>query len=332
MSHRAAIAKILKTSPSTLIVCHVQPDGDCLGASLALALALRRLGAAATVASADGVPPALAFLPGASLVHTTWPEEVAPPVAVTMECSSLDRAGALAPVVERARTILAIDHHAGHLPYATVTDWDPAAAAVGEQVMDLIGLLGVPIDREIALGLLTALVTDTGVFRYANTTPRTLRLAADLIERGATLREIVRAVYEELPASTVRLLGAALAGAALYEGGAVASTVITPQMLAAAGAGPEETSGIAAALRTIGGVRLAATFEDRGDVIHVSIRARDGARADRVAEALGGGGHAGAAGAEVRAALDNVMAQALAACHQELIRSRDGEEGPASGA
>lgn len=329
MSHRAAIAGILKASPRTLIVCHVRPDGDCLGAAVALALALRRLGRTAEVGSADGVPPALAFLPGADQVRTMWPADQVPSVAVTMECSTLDRTGALAQSVQRAGTVIAIDHHAGHVPYAHVTDWDPSAAAVGEQVMDLIGWLEVPIDREIALALLTALVTDTGVFRFANTTPRTLRLAADLLERGATLQEIVRPVYEELPPSTVRLQGAALACATWHDGGAVATTVITPQMLAAAGAAPDETSGIAAMLRAVAGVRMAATFEDRDGVVHVSIRARDGARADRVAVALGGGGHAGAAGAEVRASLEDVMRRALRAFHEEVTRDHVRDEGRA---
>jgi phosphoesterase RecJ-like protein len=248
-----------------------------------------------------------------------------------MECSTLDRTGALAQAVRRAGTIIAIDHHAGHVPYAHTTDWDTSAAAVGEQVMDLIERLEVAIDRDIALALLTALVTDTGVFRFANTTPRTLRLAADLIERGATLQEIVRPVYEELPASTVRLQGAALAGATWHHGGAIATTVITPQMLAAAGAAPEEVSGIAALLRAVAGVRLAAAFEVRDDVVHVSIRARDGARADRAAVALGGGGHPGAAGAEVRASLEDVMGRALRAFHEEVSRDRDDDEEHAGG-
>jgi len=326
VSRRAAIAGILRTSSRTLIVCHTRPDGDCLGSSLALAHALRRLGATALVASADGVPSNLAFLPGAEQVITSWQEVDAPPVAVTMECSSLDRAGSFATVVARAQAILAIDHHAGHETYAHVTDWDPAAAAVGEQVMDLIGMLGVTIDREIALGLLTALVTDTGVLRFANTTPRTLRLVADLMERGATLQDVIRPIYEEHPASTIRLLGTALSGVVLHAGGAVATVVITPQMVAAASASSEETSGIAAMLRTIAGVRLAATFEDRGDVVRVSIRARDGVRADRAAETLGGGGHAGAAGAEVAAPLRDVMARALDAFHREVTRDGDGQE------
>lgn len=321
---RATIARTLRDSRSTLIVCHVAPDGDCLGAGLALGAALQRLGAAVTVASADGVPANLAFLPGAGAVVRRPPDGPAFAVAVTMECSDLDRTGTVAAVVRRAGRIIAIDHHAGHRPYAHLTDWDPAAAAVGEQVAELIHLLGVEIDRPIALCLLTALVTDTGVFRYGNTTARTLRLAADLIDRGATIGEIVRAVYEEQPASALRLLGHALAGLELHEDGAVAKAVITPEMLAVAGAIPEEASGIAALLRTIAGVRLAMTFEDRAGNVRISIRARDGLRADRVAQALGGGGHAAAAGAEPSGTLEDVMRRAMEEARRELLRSRDG--------
>lgn len=322
----AAIARTLRGSPTALIVCHVAPDGDCLGAGLALAAALRHLGAAVTVASADGVPASLAFLPGADAVVRQIPDAAAFDAAVTVECSDLDRAGPLAPAVRRARTIIAIDHHAGHVPYAHLTDWDPGAAAVGEQVAEVIQALGVPIDRPIALGLLTALITDTGVFRYSNTTARTLRLAADLIDRGATIGEIVRAVYEEQPPSALRLLGHALAGLGLHEGGEVATTVVTPAMLAAAAARPEETSGIASLLRTVAGVRLAMTFEDRAGSVRVSIRARDGLRADRVAEALGGGGHAAAAGAEVPGGLAEAVTRALEEARREIQREIQGRQ------
>ncbi|MGQ0549878.1 MAG: DHH family phosphoesterase [Armatimonadota bacterium] len=322
----ATIARTLKDSRSTLIVCHVAPDGDCLGAGLALGMALRRLGASVTVASADGVPANLVFLPGADAVVRRPPDGTPYTVAVTMECSTLERAGPLAATVRAAGTIVAIDHHAGHVPYAHLTEWDPSAAAVGEVVADLIRTLGVEIDRPMALALLTALVTDTGVFRFGNTTSRTLRLAADLIDRGATVGEIVRAVYEEQPPSALRLLGLALAGLELHEGGAVATAVVTPRTLSVAGAMPEEASGIAAMLRTIAGVRLAMTFEDRAGKVRVSIRARDGLRADRVAEALGGGGHAAAAGAEPAGGLDDVVKRAVDEARRELWRSRDGTE------
>ncbi|MDR7543336.1 MAG: DHHA1 domain-containing protein [Armatimonadota bacterium] len=318
MNPRAAIAKTLRSSAHTLIVCHVGPDGDCLGAGLALRWALQSLGALATVASADGVPASLRFLPGAAEVVTELPPDWAPDVAVTLECSGLDRTGRLEAAVRRARVIVAIDHHADLQPYAHQVDWDRSAAAVGEQVADLITQLGAPIDQTMAICLLTALVTDTGAFRYANTTPHALRLAADLIERGASVHGIVREVYEQQPASALRLLGRALAGLTLHHGGAVAVAVVTPAMREAAGAGLEEASGIAALLRTVAGVRLAMSLEDAGGVIRVSLRSRDGVRADRVARALGGGGHPAAAGADVRGTLEDVMRRALDLAAHEI--------------
>lgn len=318
MDVRAAIAQALKTSARTLIVCHTNPDGDCLGTGLALAIALERLGRAAVVGSQDGVPETLTFLPGAARIVAAVARDVAFDTAVTIECGSLDRAGTLKSAVAAAPTVIAIDHHEDHRPYAALTDLDPTAAAVGEQVADLIPRLGVVIDPTIALNLLTAIATDTGVFRFANTTARTLRVAADLIERGAVLHDIVRAVYEEQPASALRVLGAALAGIELREGGAIALTVITPAMLQAAAASPEDVRGVAAMLRTIRGVRLALVFEERSSAVHVSIRARDGVRANTVAQSLGGGGHPAAAGAEVRRSLAETVTLALDAARREL--------------
>lgn len=318
MDVRAAIAQALKSSPRTLIVCHTNPDGDCLGGGLALALALERLGGSVVVGSQDGVPETLAFLAGADRVVSAVPSDAAFDTAITIECGSLDRAGTLKSAVAATTTIIAIDHHEDHRPYAALTDLDPTAAAVGEQVADLIPRLGVVIDPTIALNLLTAIATDTGVFRFANTTPRTLRIAADLIEHGARLHEIVRAVYEEQPVSALRVLGAALAGIELREGGAIALTVITPTMLQTAAASPEDIRGVAAMLRTIHGVRLAIVFEERSNAVQVSIRARDGVRANAVAQALGGGGHPAAAGAEVRRSLAETVALALDAARREL--------------
>jgi phosphoesterase RecJ-like protein len=321
---RTIIAQTLRSSARVLIVCHEGPDGDCLGAALALRLALQRLGITAVVASPDGVPPPLRFLPGADEVVRTVGEDDRADVAVTMECSSLDRTGPLEEAVRRAHTIVAIDHHADLEAYAHLTDWNCHAAAVAEQVADLIDRLGVPVDRAMAVCLLTALVTDTGVFRYANVTARALRLAADLTERGAAVHEIVRAVYEEQPLSSLRLQARALERLSLHAGGSIIYTVITSDMLATSGATPEATSGIAALLRTVAGVRVAMTFEESGDCVRVSIRSRDGARADRIARALGGGGHAAAAGADVRRSLEETIRMALEAAESEIEVGRGG--------
>jgi len=315
-----AIVQALQSSAHTLIACHVNPDGDCLGSGLALAAALRRLGRRVTVGSSDGVPATLRFLPGADAVVTA-PPAAAADVAVTMECSTIDRAGAFEASVAAARTIVAIDHHVERPTYAHHVDWDPTAAAVGEQVLAVIDALGVAVDEEIAVNLLTAVITDTGVFRYANTTPRALRTAARLVDAGASVERVVQAVYESQPLAAVRLLGRALAAVRVDAGGAVASTVLTPALFADIGASSEDASGIASMLRAIDGVSVGIMFEERAEGVRVSIRSRWGVRADQIARALGGGGHAAAAGAQTSRSLEDAMRMTLEAAAAEVIRA-----------
>lgn len=175
------IAARLRKSRNVLIACHVAPDGDCLGSALALRLALTRLRIPAQVGSSDGVPDPFLTLPGSDHILTTPPADPAD-VAVAIECSTPDRAGSFAQALTRAGTLINIDHHVSNAGYGHIVYWDTTAAAVGEQVTKVVQALRVTIDREIAQCLLTAVVTDTGSFRYPNTGARTLRLAADLVE------------------------------------------------------------------------------------------------------------------------------------------------------
>src|SRR3989304_2915707 len=146
---------------------------------------------------------------------------------VTMECSTPERCGRFAGAVLAAPLIIAIDHHESHIPYGHLEDWDPAAAAAAEQVADLIRELGVSLSPAIATALLTGLATDTGVFRFPTVRPHSLRLAAELMEAGAPLAEIIAAVYEQRPLSANRLLGYALLRTALAAAGAVASSTLS---------------------------------------------------------------------------------------------------------
>lgn len=315
------IAATLRTSRNVLIVCHVGPDGDCVGSALGLALALDALRVSCMVGSADGVPGILTFLPSSGRIVTTPPAEPFE-TAVAMECSTPDRAGTFAPAMMAARTIINLDHHLSNSGYGSIVYWDTSAAAAGEQTYDIITALGVPVSAEIAQCLLAAIVTDTGVFRYPNVTPRVLRLAADLIDAGAAVHPIVEQVYETRTPGALRLLGRALADMQLSPNGQAAWTIVTPAMMAAAGAIPEETTGIVGMLRQVKGVRVALMFEVVPEGVRVSIRSRDGARSNVIAEALGGGGHVGAAGFSRAGALDDVVAATLAEVGKELHTSR----------
>lgn len=314
------IAATLRTSRNVLIVCHVGPDGDCIGSALALALALDALGIPSVVGSADGVPETLRFLPASDRIVA-----VPPPgpfdVSVAVECSTPERGGVFAGAMMSAQTVVNLDHHLMNSEFGTIVYWDTTAAAAGEQVYGIIQALQVPVTPQIAECLLAAIVTDTGVFRFPNTSPKVLRLAADLIEAGASTHRIVEQVYEVRSPGSVRLLGQALATTRLTHGGQTAWTVVTPSMLIDSGALPENTTGIAGALRQIAGVRVALMFEQTAEGIRVSIRSRDGARSNVIAEVFGGGGHAGAAGFTRQGNLDDVVALTLREVEKELTRS-----------
>ena len=311
------IAGILRSAPDALIVCHVAPDGDCLGSSLALALACERAGVRAVVGSADGVPEAYRYLPTSERILPAPPEGRFH-VGVAMECSTLDRAGSFAEALSRSRTLINIDHHLSNAGYGKLVYWDTSAAAVGEQIHAIIRAMGAEVTADIAQCLLTAIVTDTGSFRFPNTTPATLRLAADLMERGPSVHAVVERVYETRSPGSLRLVGQALGRLTLSPDGRTAWTTITPQMMQDAGALPEDVTGIVGMLRQIRAVKVALVFEVTPAGIRTSIRSRDGARSNVIADVFGGGGHQGAAGFTAPGTLEEVIARTLAEVEKEL--------------
>jgi len=303
-----------------LLLNHVSPDGDCLGSTLALAHALHARGQHAVVASSDGVPEMYRFLPGAGQIVTELPPDEPFDAAVFMECSTPDRAGVLAARAVGVPLWINIDHHVSNGGYGDLILYEPSAAAVGELVTPIVQALG-PIDPPTATCLLAALLTDTGSFRYASVTPRTLRIAADLVEAGASPGDVYTQVYENRPAAALRLLGMALSRLEISADGRVAWTAVTQEMLRASGASMEESEGIVGALRAIGGVQVALLFKEEPDGIRVSLRGRPGVRAHVIAEAFGGGGHAAAAGFTAAGPLPDVVRRTLDAVERELAAS-----------
>ncbi len=342
MSPAARIAEALRSRRHVLLLNHVAPDGDCLGSTLALASALWTRGQAATVASSDGVPGMYRFLPGSDRVAREVPEGQAFDAVVFMECSTPDRAGALAVRAAGVPLWVNIDHHVSNAGYGDLILYDVGAAAVGELVYPVVQALTPDLGPGAATCLLTALMTDTGSFRYANVTPRTLAIAAELVAAGASPAEIYTQVYENRPAGALRLLGMALSRLVVSEDGRVAWTAVTQQMLREAGAAMEESEGIVGALRALGGVQVAILFkEEEPRSFRVSLRGRGAVRAHAIAEAFGGGGHAAAAGFTARGTLDEVVRSTLEAVRRELgaaqgragmSRSGDAGAAPRAGA
>jgi phosphoesterase RecJ-like protein len=321
MDQAARIAEALQGRRNILLLNHVAPDGDSLGSTLALARGLWARGQRATVGSAEGVPEMYRFLPESERIVTDIPQGAVFDAVVFMECSSPERAGALATRAAGVPLWVNIDHHVSNSGYGDLVLLDSDAAAVAEVIFPIVRALDPALDADTATCLLTALLTDTGSFHHASVTPRSFLLAAELVSAGASPTQIYRHVYEDRTPAAVRLLGAALTRLALADDGRVAWTAVTQAMLAETGATMEESEGIVGTLRSIKGVRVALLFKEEPDGIHVSLRAHGGVRANVIAEALGGGGHAAAAGFTANEPLGDAIRHALAVVHEKLAAS-----------
>jgi phosphoesterase RecJ-like protein len=297
---RAAVERLARAR-SVVITSHSAPDGDALGSELGLAALAAHLSVKATIVNRDAHPASLAFLPGVAsvLVQPALPEPLEErfDLAVLLECPGLDRPGFTG--LDRL-PILNIDHHLANARYGEVNYLDEEAPAVGEMVMLMADSAGIPIGPDTATALYTALVTDTGDFRYSNATPRAFAAAERLVRAGAEPHRIADGLWEHVPARVVRLTAAVLSTLELLAGGRLAVVSCDAAMLEAAGAFPEDTENLINVPRSIDGVQVAAMFKAfKPGSVRVSLRSREKTDVQAVAAAFGGGGHRNAAGCTV---------------------------------
>lgn len=293
----AAAAAALRGATSVIIGSHVEPDGDAVGSTLGLASALTLAGidAGVVLASGSGCPSTYAFLPGSDRYRDPDDFE-APDVFVSLDSPALHRLGRAEPLARSARTLIAIDHHPDASADGHINVLDPEAAATGCLVWRLLPHLGVTADRATADCLYAALLTDTGRFSYGNTTPHTLRTAADLVDAGAHPHEIYAAIYETRSPGAQLLLGRTLERIALANGGQIAYAWIDGNDFTETGARPEEAENLIEYVRALGGVRAVFLAKVNGGTVRVSLRAKDETDVGAIARGFGGGGHRAAAG------------------------------------
>jgi phosphoesterase RecJ-like protein len=286
----------LRRRSSFVMVSHVKPDGDTLGAGLALGLALRALGKRVAYFQQDPVPRNLRFLPDTDLVARELPADLpADTLWVFGDMSDTSRAGEYLPALERGN-ILDIDHHLGNSHFGELNYVLPAECSTGTCVLRLLRALDTPITPEIATCLLTTIMTDTGGFIHSNTTAEVLRLSAELIELGADKELITNEVFANKRFAALRLVGEAMSAAQLSEDGRYCWSVVDEAMLARNGADGEDTEEIVQHLRTVEGVDAAALFKAYDGDVRVSLRSNGKVNVQAAAARLGGGGHFRAAG------------------------------------
>jgi len=324
-----AAADELDRGRSFVIPLHESPDGDSVGSALAMGLTLMRLGRRVDLVTSDPVPSAYRWLPGADLIRPCTAVQGPHEVALLLDCSSLERAGGAAELAARAGRLVNIDHHPTNDGFGDFSLVDPAAAAVAEILAGVLEAWGRPPDRDVATCLYTGLLTDSGSFRFANTTAHSLETAGRLVRRGADPAAVAEAVYEHRSPAHLRLLGRALQGLQLDCDARLAWVRLLRRDFAACGAGDEDVEGIVGYLRTVDGVEVAALFRETGEGrVKVGFRSRSRVDAARLAARFGGGGHSRAAGCWLEGPDPWALAeQVLEACRRAVCRAWSDEGG-----
>jgi phosphoesterase RecJ-like protein len=312
-SDTAAVVAALRENDRFLIVSHENPDGDALGSLLAMHLALAQLGKDSVMFLSGPerpLPAEYKFLAIDGILREP-PADHAERVLVAVDCAKEERLGPDPSVLERSPLTIDIDHHHDNTCFGNINLIVPDASSTGEILADLFRELGVEITPEIAEPLYTAIVTDTGRFQYANTSPKALRLAADLIEAGADWHKVFQVVYESVQFAKLKLLARALERAEVYAGGRLVVSCLLREDFVAAGATEPYAEGIIDYLRAVEGAVVAAFIREPptggGPTYRVSLRSSvDEVDVSVIARKSGGGGHQQAAGFSSELPLDEL--------------------------
>src|ERR671928_493480 len=276
-SDLAAVADAIRAHERFLITTHENPDGDALGSLLGMKLALDQLGKdAVMVLFGDApLPGEYAFMPLAEL-RRRWPDDVSERVLLAVDCANESRI-ADPEVLGRVPLSVDVDHHHDNTRFAQLNLIVPDASSTGEVLRDLFRELDVELTPEIAEALYIAVVTDTGRFQYTNTTPKALRLAAELVEAGADVHRIFRQVYETVQFAKLKLLARALDRAQIYDGGRLVVSYLLRTDFADVGAAEPYSEGIIDYLRAVEGAEMAVLIREPprsdGPTRRISLRA-----------------------------------------------------------
>ncbi|MBA4542304.1 MULTISPECIES: bifunctional oligoribonuclease/PAP phosphatase NrnA [Thermoactinomyces] len=314
-----SLQHFISEADQVLIVSHVNPDGDAVSSTLAAGYLLKRWGKQVTMVNESPVPKKFFILEGTKEIVSTDQISGRFRHVIALDCADRERMGNIRQLLAEDAFIINIDHHATNERFGDVNIVVPDAAATVEILFDWVEQAGVSLDQRLASYLYTGLLTDTGGFRYSNTTPKVLRIAAQLVDTGIESHKIADAVLETVTIEQLQLLQKALSSLRRSDDGLVAWMSLSRKDTDAFLQSHEDLDGIVNYARNILGVDVGILFRETEDgTVKVSLRSREFVDVGKVAKAFGGGGHARAAGCTFHGSLKEAEEKMLPRLRLEL--------------
>ncbi|MEL1134000.1 bifunctional oligoribonuclease/PAP phosphatase NrnA [Desulfitobacterium sp. THU1] len=324
MTNRIAyqMAEELRKASKVALFSHVSPDGDCIGSMLGLGLALEALGKEVYMYNSDPIPRNLSFLPGVEKIQTELPAPF-PEILLFVDCTDLQRVKLENEVFPADSLILNLDHHISNQNFGHINWIDSQASATGEIVYALIRLLDVNLTQDIATNLYTAILTDTGSFKYSNTTSKTHQIAGELMDSGINFADIHHHVFDRTPQAKLELLRRGLNQLQILAQGQFAMMTLHKFDFEEIGAEESLGEGLIDHARTLEGVEVAALMKEvNSSVIRVSLRSNRWFDVNKIASHFGGGGHKRAAGCTLDMPLEEAQKLLVQKVEEELALGR----------
>ncbi len=312
----ASLQEVCDRHERFLVISHVRPDGDAYGSTLGLALSLRAMRNDVQVVNADGLSPLFEFLPESGGLTATLPGAPEPDrLIIAVDCADGKRLGAAFDQWRRAPDVN-IDHHVSNSGYGKLNLVDANSPATAQVLYEIITALKWPLTPDVAANLYVGLMTDTGNFRYRQTTAHTFEVAARLVEAGADPTALAEACYQSFRAERLLLIGEVFQAIHFASRNRVAWFYLTPEMFARSGARPDETEGLIEFLQAVKTVEVAFVLEALPDgLTRASMRSRGAVDVQRICREFAGGGHRLAAGLRTKldpAELENKLLDLIA--------------------
>lgn len=314
-----AALKFINQYQRFILITHVHPDPDAYGSLLSMEKFLHSLGKETYPLNESAPVPHLDYLKGDTVIHSTFPESAWDAV-ITLDCGDKKRVGDNLLAGLNGVKILNIDHHVSNDMFGDVNVVGPRASSTCEMLFELFCEYDKSkITKEIGKTLLAGIVSDTGSFRYSNTSQRTLEIASQIVALGVTTHSVGRILYGKVPRSTLQLQSEALLNMEFYEDGKIALVTVTDELLKKHKAGIEATNSLTERARDIEGVQIAASIRAYEDIWKVSMRSHDEKiDVSKVAVVFGGGGHKPAAAFRWRGTYGELKKELLLKCKEVL--------------